>query len=58
MITFVAKLEQDQGSRIRKKIQINLNQFYHYVVQVLMPSECIHCTDYGQCDSGHSFMSI
>jgi len=51
MITFRAKLEQEQGNRIREKFRVYVNRFCHDVKQVLTPSEWIykfHCTDGGQ----------
>jgi len=35
MITFWAKLEQEQGSRIRQKLRVNVNRFCCDVKQVL-----------------------
>jgi len=37
-----AKLEEEQGNRIREKIRIDVNQFLRDVKQVLTPSEWIH----------------
>jgi len=34
-----AKLEEEQGNRIREKIRIDVNQFLRDVKQVLTPSE-------------------
>ena len=42
MITFWAKLEQGQGSRIREKIRLDVSQYDCDVNQVLTPSERIH----------------
>jgi len=42
MVTFWAKFEHKQRSRIRENIRIDVNQFYRHVKQVLTPSERIH----------------
>jgi len=39
MIAFWAKLEHEQGCRIREKIQIDVNRFRGDVKQVLTPGE-------------------
>ena len=41
-IAFRAKLEQEQGSRIRHKIRIDVKRCCRDVKQVVTPSECIH----------------
>jgi len=61
-ITFWAKLEQERGSNVREKIQIDIIRFRRDIKQLLlMPSKWIrkfHCTDNGRCDRGHNFMLI
>ena len=42
MITFRAKLEQEQGNSIREKFRVYVNRFCHDVKQVLTPSEWIY----------------
>jgi len=42
MITSWAKLEQQQGSRIREKIRIDVSGFSRHVKHVMTPSEWIH----------------
>jgi len=38
-ITFLAKLEYEESSKIREKIRIDVNRFCRDVKQVLTPSE-------------------